>query len=157
MGGKGFLPHLHAGITAACLTKRLSQSTPLTEFQWTQVQEMAHVLTIRHVSAVKAVSTKLLAGQANLEDAMSKFVLALLRITRKPYSPPSASLNADSAAAAAAAAAARERKQQIALVSMLQEWLGSMVQRRYGKLTPENDDKYLRALLPYMPCGGAVW
>jgi len=29
-GGKGFLPHLHAGITAACLTKLLSQSTALT-------------------------------------------------------------------------------------------------------------------------------
>lgn len=34
---------------------------------------------------------------------------------------------------------------------MLHEWLASMMQRRYGKSTPENDDRYLRALLHYIP------
>lgn len=32
-GGKGFLPHLHAGITTACLLRRLGQPTALTSAQ----------------------------------------------------------------------------------------------------------------------------
>lgn len=79
-GGKGFLPHLHAGITSACLVKLLGQREALTEFQWTQMQQMAHTLCIRHVNAAKAVGTKLLQGQANPEDSISKLVLALLHL-----------------------------------------------------------------------------
>ena len=81
-GGKGFLPHLHAGMTAACLVRRLGERTALTDFQWGQTQQMAHTLCIRHVNAAKGVGAKLLQGQANPEDAPSKFILALLRICR---------------------------------------------------------------------------
>jgi hypothetical protein len=140
MGAKGFLPHLHAGITSACMTRLLSQPTPLSEFHWSQVQQMAHTLCIRNVNAAKAVSTQLLQGQANPEDAVPKLVLALLRMYKKPHS-----------VIPVADSTARQHKQQAATGLVLQEWLASMVQRRYGKQTPENDDRYLRSLLPYMP------
>lgn len=142
MGANGFLPHLHAGLTSACMLRLLGQPTALLEFECFQVQQMAHVLRIRHVNAAKAVGSKLLEGKANPVDNISKLVLALLRICKPtPAATPS---NADTPTA-------RQHKQQAAIRLVLQEWMASMVQRRYGKETPENNERYLRSLFPYMP------
>lgn len=138
---QGFLPTLHTGITAACLTKLLSQLTPLTDFQWSQVQQLAHTLCIRHTNAAKSVTAQLLAGQANPEDNISKLLLALLRLYRS------------SAPASAPGAAAGDGQLQAALGVVLQEWLGSLMQRFYGKQTPENNDMYYESVLKYIPVG----
>ena len=98
MGGKGFLPNLHAGITAACLTQLLSQRSALTGFQWGQVQQLAHGLCLRRANAAKGVTAQLLAGQANPEDNVSKLLLALLRLYKKG---PAAGPGADAPAASA--------------------------------------------------------
>jgi hypothetical protein len=136
MGGKGFLPNLHAGITAACLTRLLTAPTALSDFQWSQVQQLAHTLCIRHTNAAKSITEQLLKGAGNPEDNTSKFVLALLRLYNKQ-------------AAAAAEGAAPQLQAVLGLV--LQEWLGSMMQRYYGKQTPENNEKYCESVLRYIP------
>jgi hypothetical protein len=139
MGGKGFLPNLHAGITAACLTRLLTAPTALSDFQWSQVQQLAHTLCIRHTNAAKSVTEQLLKGAGNPEDNASRFVLALLRLSQGVGNNQTA------------AAAGTAPPLQAILGLVLQEWLGSMMQRYYGKQTPENNDKYCESVLRYIP------
>jgi len=140
MGAKGFLPNLHAGTAAACLMRLISQRSPLTEFQWGQAQQLAHTLACRHRNAAKGVTQQLLAGRANPEDNISKLMLGALRII----------LCGDGAAVAAAEEEkAKQQKEVLRLV--LQELLASMMQRHYGKSTPESDAAYQQSLLQYLP------
>lgn len=154
---QGFLLNLHTGITAACLVQLLSQPAAFTDFQWAYVQKLAHALCIRHTNPAKSVTAQLLAGQANPEDNISKLLLALLRLYRS--SAGARGFDATAAAAAAEPAESAEglddstlsEQRQDALVLVLQEWLGSLVQRFYGKQTPENNDRYYTSILTYVP------
>jgi hypothetical protein len=125
MGAKGFLPNQHAGTAAACLTRLLSKPHPLSEFEWSQAQQIAHTLRSRHRNAAKAVSDELTAGRANPADTISKLVLAALRIVAPT-----------TAAAAAASSGVQNLQQQQVIKLVLQEWLATMMQRHYGKCTP---------------------
>jgi hypothetical protein len=140
MGARGFLPNLHAGTAAACLTRLLSNPKPLTEFEWSQAQQIAHTLRSRHRNATKAVSDELAAGRANPADNISKLLLAALRIVAAPAS-----------AAAASNGALGQQQQQPVVKLVLEECLASMMQRHYGKSTPEADAAYCQSLLQYIP------
>jgi hypothetical protein len=142
IGAKGFLPNLHAGTAAACLTRLLSKPKPLSEFEWSQALQIAHTLRSRHRNAAKAVSDELTAGRANPADTISKFILAALRIT----APPSAD-----AAAAGSGTLEQQQQQQHVIRLVLEEWLASILQRRYGKSAPETDAAYCQSLLQYIP------
>uniref|UniRef100_A0A383VJA6 Uncharacterized protein n=1 Tax=Tetradesmus obliquus TaxID=3088 RepID=A0A383VJA6_TETOB len=91
MGAKGFLPNLHAGTAAACLTRLLSKPQPLSEFEWGQVQQIGHTLGSSHGNAAKAVSEELAAGRANPADNISKLLLGALRLIAAPAVPTAAS------------------------------------------------------------------
>lgn len=151
MGGKGFLPNLHAGVTAACLTRLLTQPTALTDFQWSQIQQMAHALCLRRTNAAKSVTAQLLKGQANPEDNISKFVLALLRLSDRQHAGKSVGASAQAPAGEEGAEENAEQQLQAALGVVLQEWLGSLMQHYYGKQTPENNEKYYQSVLAYIP------
>ncbi|WIA35205.1 hypothetical protein OEZ86_003668 [Tetradesmus obliquus] len=62
MGAKGFLPNLHAGTAAACLTRLLSTLQPLSCFEWGQAQQIAHTLRSRQRNAAKALGPQLAQG-----------------------------------------------------------------------------------------------
>jgi hypothetical protein len=135
----------------------VSQPAAFTDFQWAYVQKLAHALCIRHTNAAKSLTAQLLAGQANPEDNISKLLLALLRLYRSFAG--ARGFEATAAAAAAEPAGSAEglddstlsEQRQDALVLVLQEWLGSLVQRFYGKQTPENNDRYYTSILTYVP------
>lgn len=163
---KGFMPNLHAGLTAACLTRLLTQPTALTDFQWDQVRQLAHTLCIRHTNAAKSITAQLLEGQANPEDNISKFVLALLRLAdskqtaagsrpawRAVGSDGSTHVETPTEADADAAQAAAQQQQRLhaALQLVLQEWLASLMQRFYRKQSPETNDLYYESLMTYLP------
>lgn len=108
---------------------------------------MAHTLRIRKANAAKGVTAQLRKGTANPEDNVSKLLLALLRLqdATNAIMPSPPSDNAD------AAADNNLLQQEAALGSVLQEWLGSMMQRFYRKQTPENNSRYLQELMTYVP------
>jgi hypothetical protein len=136
MGAKGFLPNLHAGTAAACLTRLLTKPKPLSEFEWSQAQQLAHTLRAGCRNAASSLSNGLLHGKANPADTISKYVLAALRVAKDP---------------AAADGSVPEQQQQQVLRLVLEEWLAAMMQRHYGKSTPETDAAYSRSLLQYLP------
>jgi hypothetical protein len=170
---KGFMPNLHTGLTAACLTRLLTKPTGLTDFQWAQIGQLAHTLCIRHTNAAKSITTQLLEGQANPEDNISKFVLALLRLAdSKPAAAGSRAAwravgsdgskrlktsteaeAATAAAAVAAQAAAQQQRLRAALELVLQEWLASLMQRFYRKQSPETNALYHQSVTTYLPVG----
>lgn len=89
-------------------------------------------------------------------------MLALLRLYNKQaaaaavssaYSSAPAAADADSNSDKAAAADAEGSAPQLQAVLglVLQEWLGAMMQRHYGKQTPENNEKYYESVLRYIP------
>lgn len=161
MGAKGFLPNLWAGTTAACLTRMLAQQSPLTEFQWGQLQQIVHTLRTRHRNAAWAVSQEMQQGRANPADAISKLLLGALRISGDALSAAAGTAASGSGATAVAAEDAAHvaggsvsdagAAQMQALGLVLQEWLASMVQSHYGKSTPKSDAEYLKSVLQYVP------
>lgn len=162
---KGFMPNLHAGLTAACLTRLLTKPTALTDFQWDQIRQLAHTLCIRHTNAAKSITTQLLEGQANPEDNISKFVLALLRLadskqTAAGSRPAWRAVGSDGskrlktsteADADAAQAAAHQQRLHAVLQLVLQEWVASLMQRFYRKQSPETNALYYESLMTYLP------
>jgi hypothetical protein len=140
MGAKGFLPNLHAGTAAACLTRLLTKPKLLSEFEWSQAQQLAHTLRAGCRNAASLLSNSLLHGKANPADTISKHVLAALRVSKA------------STAASAAADGSEPHQQQLPVLRLvLEEWLAAMMQRHYGKSTPETDAAYSRSQLQYLP------
>jgi hypothetical protein len=164
---KGFMPNLHTGLTAACLKRLLTQPTGLTDFQWAQIGQLAHTLCIRHTNAAKSVTAQLLEGQANPEDNISKFVLALLRLQADSKPAAAGSRSAWRAAdsngsthagtpADAAQAAAQQQRLRAALELVLQEWVASLMQRFYRKQSPETNALYYQSVMQCPLCSGCI-
>jgi hypothetical protein len=88
------------------------------------------------------VSDELTAGRANPADNISKLMLAALRIMAPP---PTAAVNG------IPNVVTNQQQQQQVMKVVLEEWLASMIQRHYGKSTPETDAVYCQSLLYYIP------
>lgn len=142
MGAKGFLPNLWAGTAAACLVRLLSQANPLSGFQWSQAQQLAHSLQCRHRNAAKGVSEELRSGRANPADNISKLLLGAMRLGDRTSGMSAGGSIAGCVAVNATQASQQqqqEQRQRQAFALVFQEWLASMLQRFYGKSTPETD------------------
>lgn len=124
MGARGFLPNLHPGTAASCLMRLLSSPQPLTSFETRQAAAIAHTLRSMHRTPAVAVAQQLADGQANPADNISKLMAAALRL--EPHT-----------------------QLRSALRLVLEEWVGMMVARHYGR-GPEADAEYRASLARYI-------
>eukprot|EP00798_Chlamydomonas_sp_ICE-L_P007957 gene7957-1173_t len=128
MGAKGFLPNLHCGITSCSLVRLVHSESALTEFQWSQAEQLVHTLRLIHRCPAKSLAHKLKhEGLANPDEPLSKLVAVAARL------------------------APETDQQKSALQRVLNEWVAIMVQKHYGKQTLENDEKYINSLMQYIP------
>jgi hypothetical protein len=176
MGATGFLPNLYPGTVAACLMKLLSQDR-LSEFQRQQARQMVHALRCLHRNpAPRALNG---GTAANPEDNISKLIAALISLEKRvSQGQKAASVATPDAATAATPLLEQQTLQaekstvdmeicpaddleqgpsaaptavQMGLRLVSEEWLASLVQRYYGKRTPETNSTYLKSITEYFP------
>ena len=172
MGAPGFLPNLYPGTVAACLMRLLCQKDQLSQFQLQQAEQMVHALRCLHRNPAPAVTRQLQGGvAANPADNISKLLAALIQLQKREDQEQLLPQKHEAAAVEAAVGGLQAEKStvdmewdcaedgeqgavsavQLGIRLVFEEWLASLVQRHYGKRTPETDRAYLQSLVQYLP------